>query len=492
LAFSTFFFEISQPYRNRSSKGNQLQGSIPYGIGQLANIQHLNLEYNLLSGSVPSTVGNLSSLYALSIGHNNFSGEISENTFSKLSNLYYLDLSYSNLVFQFDLDWIPPFQLNYLSLGNTNQGPKFPSWIYTQKSMEYLDLSSSGISLVDRNKFSSLIEGIPKFLLLSNNSMTGDISNLTLKCEELYLDHNNFTGGLPNISPMADSVDLSYNSFTGSIPRSWKNLKDLMHIDLWSNKLSGEVLIHFSDLKQLRSMNFGKNKFSGTISINMSLNLRVVVLRDNQFEGTIPPQIFNLPYLFHLDLANNKLTGSMPECAYNLTQMVNVNLDSWFPGVTYELFTKGQDYYVDDIDPSRRTIDLSANNLSGKVPLELFHLVQLQTLNLSHNNFIGTIPKMIGGMDNMESLDLSNNKFCGEIPQSMSLLNFLGYLNLSCNNFDGKIPIGTQLQSFNASSYIGNPKLCGAPLKNCTTKEENPKTTEELHQWLQLDLTVYR
>jgi Leucine-rich repeat (LRR) protein len=108
---------------------NQLQGSIPYGIGQLANIQHLNLEYNLLSGSVPSTVRNLSSLYALSIGHNNFSGEISENTFSKLSNLYYLDLSYSNLVFQFDLDWIPPFQLNYLSLGNTNQGPKFPSWI---------------------------------------------------------------------------------------------------------------------------------------------------------------------------------------------------------------------------------------------------------------------------------------------------------------------------------------------------------------------------
>ncbi|KAK2406992.1 receptor protein EIX2 [Trifolium repens] len=58
----------------------------------------------------------------------------------------------------------------------------------------------------------------------------------------------------------------------------------------------------------------------------------------------------------------------------------------------------------------------------------------------------------------------------------MSLLNFLGYLNLSYNNLDGKIPIGTQLQSFNASSYIGNPKLCGAPLKNCTTKEENHKT----------------
>jgi Leucine-rich repeat (LRR) protein len=140
-----------------------------------------------------------------------------------------------------------------------------------------------------------------------------------------------------------------------------------------------------------------------------------------------------------------------------------------------ELFTKGQEYYMRDLYRNRKTIDLSANNLSGEVPLELFQLVQLQTLNLSHNNFIGKIPKTIGGMKNIESLDLSNNKLCGEIPQSMALLNFLGYLNLSCNNFDGKIPMGTQLQTFNVSSYIGNPNLCGAPLKNCSTKQENPK-----------------
>ena len=113
-----------------------------------------------------------------------------------------------------------------------------------------------------------------------------------------------------------------------------------------------------------------------------------------------------------------------------------------------------------------------------EVTLELFRLVQVQTLNLSHNNLIGSIPKVIGGMKNMESLNLSNNKFCGEIPQSMSLLHFLGYLNLSYNSFNGKIPIGTQLQSFDASSFIRNPKLRGAPLNNCTTKEDNPKTAK--------------
>jgi Leucine-rich repeat (LRR) protein len=174
---------------------NQLQGSIPDGIGQLANIQHLDLRSNMLSGSIPSTVGNLSSLNYLDIGQNIFSGEISEKTFSKLSNLDSLDLSSSNFVFQFDLDWVPPFQLNDLFLGNTNQGPNFPSWIYTQKSLQYLDLSSSGISLVDRNKFTSLIEIISDTLYLSNNSMTGDISNLTLKCHDLRLDHKHITNG---------------------------------------------------------------------------------------------------------------------------------------------------------------------------------------------------------------------------------------------------------------------------------------------------------
>ncbi|KEH15699.1 LRR receptor-like kinase, partial [Medicago truncatula] len=423
-----------QNLRHLDLSENQLQGSVSHGIGQLANIQHLDLSINMLSGFIPVTLGNLSSLHSLSIGSNNFSGEISNLTFSKLSSLDELYLSNSNIVFRFDLDWVPPFRLHALSLANTNQD---------------LYLSSSGISLVDRNKFSSLIESVSDELNLSNNSIAEDISNLTLNCFFLRLDHNNFKGGLPNISSMALIVDLSYNSFSGSIPHSWKNLLELTYIILWSNKLSGEVLGHLSDWKQLQFMNLEENEFSGTIPINMPQYLEVVILRANQFEGTIPSQLFNLSYLFHLDLAHNKLSGSMPNCIYNLSQMVTLYVDALPSDTTIELFQKGQDYMY-EVRPDRRTIDLSVNSLSGKVSMELFRLVQVQTLNLSHNHFTGTIPKTIGGMKNMESLDLSNNKFCGEIPRSI----------------------------FNASSYIANPELCGTPLKNYTTEEENPKTAK--------------
>ncbi|WJX79784.1 hypothetical protein P8452_62868 [Trifolium repens] len=317
---------------------------------------------NMLSGSIPSTLGNLSSLNSLQIGSNHFSGEISNLTFSKNSSLDSLDVSNSTCVFQFDLNWVPPFKLSYLSLESTTQGPKFPSWIYTQNSLQFLDLSSSGISSVDRNNFSRLIEGIP-FVYLSNNSMTEDISNLTLMGRIIRMDHNNFTGGLPNISPMAAEVDLCYNSFSGSIPDSWKNLEI---VNLWSNKLSGEVPMHLPNWYGLQVMNLGENEFSGTIPIKMPQNLQVLILRANQFEGTIPTQLFNLSKLYHLDLAQNKLSGSIPECVYNLSHMVTDSFQSSpFLGgrdPIINFFTKGRDYVI-EVHPERRTIDLSANKI---------------------------------------------------------------------------------------------------------------------------------
>ncbi|KAK7316703.1 hypothetical protein RJT34_00359 [Clitoria ternatea] len=457
-----------------SLSNNQLNGPIPDWIGQLEQLQHLDLSNNMFGGSIPLTIGNLSSLQALYIGSNPFSNAISEICFTKLSSLKYLDLSNITAPFHFDPEWVPPFQLNSLSLDNSNQGPNLLAWIYTQKSLQILSISGSGISFTNEDKFWMFQAGVEETLDMSNNLINGDISNVTLNSSKVYLDGNNFTGGLPHISPNVLIVDLSQNSFSGPIPQSWATLKGLSYINLWSNKLSGEVPMDLSNLTQLNFVNLGRNEFSGTIPTIMSQSLQVLVLRSNQFEGNIPLEIFNLSSLYHLDLAHNKLSGSMPHCIYNMTQMIRYNIEAGGAiAARVDLFTKGQ-VYVYDVHPNRRTIDLSVNNLSGGIPLELFRLVQIQTLNLSYNHLSGTIHEEIGDLKNMESLDLSNNKLSGQIPPSLAGLTFMGYLNLSYNNFVGLIPIGTQLQSFDASSYIGNPKLCGAPLKKCFTEEKNP------------------
>ncbi|KAK7305011.1 hypothetical protein VNO77_42909 [Canavalia gladiata] len=219
------------------------------------------------------------------------------------------------------------------------KGPDFPSWIYTQNSLQSLDISSSGISMVDADMFRSFIAKDYRELDISNNSISEDLSNVTLNSTFLWLDHNNFTGGLPHILPKALQVDLSHNSFSGSIPYGWEYLKDLSFINLWSNKLFGEVLVNLSNLSQLLVLNLGKNEFSGAIPM-MPQNLEVMILRSNQFEGNIPPQLFKLSSLYHMDLAYNKFSGSIPHCVYNMTQMImNSNLTSYVP-MTVDLFIK--------------------------------------------------------------------------------------------------------------------------------------------------------
>ncbi|PRQ33508.1 putative leucine-rich repeat domain, L domain-containing protein [Rosa chinensis] len=81
------------------------------------------------------------------------------------------------------------------------------------------------------------------------------------------------------------------------------------------------------------------------------------------------------------------------------------------------------------------------------------------------------------------------NRLSGNIPASVRSLNFLSFLNVSYNSLEGPIPTSTQLQSFNASAFEGNQKLCGAPLPNeCTPKngihanKENNQDEEDEHE----------
>ncbi|KAK7306862.1 hypothetical protein VNO77_44822 [Canavalia gladiata] len=520
---------------------NELNGSIPDWLGQHENLEYLGLSENMFSGSIPSTLGNLSSLVDLSISSNlltgnlptslgklfnlrnlfiggeSLSGVLSHKHFSNLSNLESLVLS-APFAFDLDSDWIPPFQLNGMSLSNTILGPKFPEWIYTQQSLTYLEVPNSRISSINGDLFWRFVTNITQ-LNLSKNTISADLSNVTLNSELIFMDHNNFTGGLPHISANVIYLDLSHNSFygpisplfchklgrensldyldissnllTGGVPDCWENWKglsflfmesnmligevppsmgsfvDLIALDLHNNSLSGNFSLDLSHIKNLEFINLGDNNFSGSVPTKMPESMEVMLLRSNQFEGNIPPQLCNLPSLIQLDLFHNKLSGPIPKCISNIPSMGGAQRTSHYP-FEFNLYTKGQELEFEDYG-LLRTLDLSSNNLSGEIPAEVFSLVQLHTLNLSHNHFTGKISREIGRMKNVESLDLSSNELHGEIPVSISFLTFLSFLNLSYNDLTGQIPLGTQLQSFNASSYAGNPGLCGAPLPiNCT------------------------
>uniref|UniRef100_A0A803KQZ1 Protein kinase domain-containing protein n=1 Tax=Chenopodium quinoa TaxID=63459 RepID=A0A803KQZ1_CHEQI len=128
-----------------------------------------------------------------------------------------------------------------------------------------------------------------------------------------------------------------------------------------------------------------------------------------------------------------------------------------------------------------RTISLEDNKFSGPMP-ELNRLGALKAIYLNNNNFTGQIsPDFFLKMESLKKLWLANNAFSGDIPSSLTQLRNLLVLRLENNQFSGEIPplkqpplvslnlsnnqlrgeIPMSLLHFKASSFEGNPKLCG-------------------------------
>nr|WP_286942678.1 leucine-rich repeat domain-containing protein [Allomuricauda sp.] len=81
-------------------------------------------------------------------------------------------------------------------------------------------------------------------------------------------------------------------------------------------------------------------------------------------------------------------------------------------------------------------LDLSNNNLDGKIPLTLVNLKHLKHLDLSGNKLTGRIPGGIGRMAQLYTLNVANNNLSGRIPRGFSKLTKLKSLQLSNNQFD--------------------------------------------------------
>jgi hypothetical protein len=75
---------------------NNLYGDILDTIGNCENLQYIELRQNSFGGSIPLTIGNISMLQDLDLSHNNLSGSI-PMSLGNLQFLEELDLSFNNI-----------------------------------------------------------------------------------------------------------------------------------------------------------------------------------------------------------------------------------------------------------------------------------------------------------------------------------------------------------------------------------------------------------
>ena len=522
---------------------NRFKGTPFPNLSEFSQLRDLYLGFNQLNGTLPESIGQLHQLEVLDIGSNSLQGMVSANHLFGLSKLMDLDLSFNSLTFNISLDQVPLFQVSYIKLASCKLGPRFPHWLHTQKSLIELDISASGISDVIPNWLWNSI-GYSGLLNVSNNHISGTLPNLTSYPRNLEMDmsSNCLDGSIPqSIFKNAIWLDLSKNRFSGSISLSCKITNQsswgLYHLDLSSNRLSGELPQCWDQWKHLIVLNLANNNFSGKIkkSIGLLQQMQTLHLRNNNLNGALPSSLKNCRDLHLIDLGKNKLSGRIPSwiggslldlivlnlrsnefngsislnlCRLRKIQMLDIssnNLSETIPKCLKNLTAMAQKgssilaydeipysfnkflSYVDntlvqwkgkELEYKKtlgliKSIDFSSNKLIGEIPVEVTDLVELVSLNLSRNNLIGPIPPMIGQLKSLDFLDMSQNQLSGGIPSSLAQIARLSVLDLSNNTLSGKIPYGTQLQSFNASTYEGNSRLCGPPLSKTCPEDED-------------------
>ncbi|XP_074309498.1 receptor protein kinase-like protein ZAR1 [Silene latifolia] len=202
-------------------------------------------------------------------------------------------------------------------------------------------------------------------------------------------------------------------------------------------------------------------------AIGSLANLRHVNLRSNNFYGSLPNELFQVQGLQSLVLYGNSLSGSLPNEISKLNYLQNLDL-------SYNLFNGS---LPNEIIYCKRlkSLVLSHNNFTGTVPVGFGKsLVSLEKLDLSYNKFSGMIPNDLGNLSNLQgTCDFSHNLFSGMIPASLGDLPEKVYIDLTYNNLSGAIPQNGALMNRGPTAFIGNPGLCGPPLKNLCSSDSS-------------------
>ena len=343
-----------------SLPGDQLSGTVPAQLGDLAYLEHLDLHENQLTGPIPPQLGDLSRLEVLDLSENQLTGPIPPQL-ANLSRLHRLFLHENQLTGP-----IPPqlgdlTALEYLHLHQNQLSGAVPTQLGNLANLEFLRLHGNQLS-------GSIPSGLTHLIGLSPIDPAGcsdwtHVDNpdanpgLVTDCAALVAIRNHFMSNPAN-------TGLDWNSpWRGTSIRGGR----VVWLDLSGDQLYGAIPAQIGDLDRLEHLD----------------------LQENELSGPIPPRLGSLGRLEHMDLHENRLSGSIPTQFGNLSRLTRLFLQE--------------------------------NRLSGPIPAQFGNLFNLQQLYLQENELSGPIPAQLGNLVNLKFLDISDNRLSGQIPATLRI-----------------------------------------------------------------------
>ncbi|XP_031405819.1 receptor-like protein Cf-9 homolog [Punica granatum] len=279
--------------------------------------------------------GNHEQLRILDLSSSNLSGALEfETMFSKLKNgiLLWLPSKLRLLVQNNGNCSFPNLDINMIE-------GQIPQWLF-----------SIGIDTLE-------------FLVLSDNKITGVMSQFPWNCIDFALLSGDFLEGpLPALPPTTYLSDVSNNKISGDIPSSFCGVSSLRDLVLSNNNLSGTVRECFGNLTNLGRLNLG----------------------GNQLEGPLPRSLANCTILVDVDISKNEISDTFP---YWLIIRVEISI--------IDLSNNGCKGPVPIPPPAIGFYPVSGNEFMGEITSSIRNATGLEVINLSNNSLSGTIPSVL-------------------------------------------------------------------------------------------------
>ena len=387
---------------------HQINGALPWEIGDLSELRQLSISSPNLIGEIPSALGKLASLETLSL-HGSLIGEIPPEL-GNVANLEHLYLR-----------------------GDGLTGP-IPSDLGNLANLESLYLESSRLTGPIPSALGDLRN--LKALNLSNNLLTGPVPPELGKLaylERLVLDDNSLAGGIPPELGHLSNLRvlwLSNNELNGEIPTAIGNLANLEGLELGWNTLTGPVPAAIGNLDNLKVLQISKNRLTGTVPKELGAlpNLTRLYLNENSLTGGVPRELGSLDKLTHLWLRGNKLTGEIPTELGNLGNL--------------------------------RQLHLGRNRMTGPIPPELGNLTDLEALYLYENDLTGGVPQELASLTRLWVMSFRKNPgLSGVFPSGFVSLRKL--VRFFSDDTDLCAPRDTAFLAWLNSVPSQHVKLCG-------------------------------
>ncbi|KAJ7958812.1 putative Leucine-rich receptor-like kinase family protein [Quillaja saponaria] len=256
---------------------------------------------------------------------------------------------------------------------------------------------------------------------------------------------------------------MSSNELVGSIPGSFGQMNSLTRLELAYNYLSGEIPENISaSSSPLGLLKLSHNNLKGKLfpTVSTLTSLAYLFLDGNGFEGNIPISLSNSS-LLGLDISRNQLVGKLPLWIGNWSNLQVISMsENHLEGLIPTEFCKLENLVY---------LDMSVNNLSGSFP-PCSSMVSLKYLYLNENKLSGVQSRdgkvFSSKYSSLVLIDLGDNDMRDKIPDWIGSLAALNILVLKGNRFVGPIPNQLCLMTGLTIIDLSHNSLSG-PIPSC-------------------------